>query len=62
MKEQQKYQDLEQDNDQQRMEYCRMCICEFQRLGYQDAYLAELKSSKQALIEKYTPPQSLDSD
>ncbi|MBE0369507.1 hypothetical protein J8L98_05415 [Pseudoalteromonas sp. MMG013] len=62
MKEPQKYQPSKDDNDELRMEYCRMCICEFQRLGYQDAYLAELKDSKKALIDRHTLSRFQDHD
>ncbi|KAF7772168.1 hypothetical protein PCIT_a2185 [Pseudoalteromonas citrea] len=52
----------EEDSEQRRMAYCRVCICEFQRLGYQDAYLAELKSSKKALLDQYPLPHLPNSD
>ena len=62
MTKQQKDQLSKSSHDQQRMEFCRMCICEFQRLGYQDAYLAELKSDKDALLDKYQTSHFKPSD
>ncbi|KTF15658.1 hypothetical protein [Pseudoalteromonas sp. H105] len=31
-------------DDEQRQLYCRACIAEFQQLGYQDQYLAQLSA------------------
>ena len=53
MTKQQKKISSEHNHDEQRKEYCRKCIIEFQRLGYQDAFLEELKKDKTALLDKY---------
>ncbi|KAF7788023.1 hypothetical protein PRUB_a2574 [Pseudoalteromonas rubra] len=49
-------------HEQARMNYCRSCISEFQRLGYVDAFITEESTRKQTLLDHYNIQSGPKSD